>query len=46
MDEQIRRLQWARAELSQLAERAAGLDPGTCTDPNRCQVISAGAQMS
>ena len=39
MDEQIRRLQWARAELGQLAERAAGLDPATCTDPNRCQVI-------
>jgi DNA-binding transcriptional MerR regulator len=40
MDEQIRRLQWARAELGQLAERAARLDPATCTDPNRCQVIS------
>lgn len=39
-DEQIQRLQLARIELAELADRARGLDPGACTDPNRCQVIS------
>ena len=28
--------------LAELAERAGSLDPSNCTDPNRCQVISAG----
>jgi DNA-binding transcriptional MerR regulator len=41
IDEQIERLRAARAELHDLAERARGLDPATCTDPNRCQVIDA-----
>jgi DNA-binding transcriptional MerR regulator len=41
IDEQIERLQAARAELHDLAERARRLDPATCTDPNRCQVIDA-----
>ena len=27
------------AEMSELAERARHLDPASCTDPNRCQVI-------
>ena len=40
VDAQIERLTAARAELAQLAERARGLDPAACTDPNRCQVIS------
>lgn len=40
IDEQMARLQTARAELLQLAERARGLDPAACTDPHRCQVIA------
>ena len=39
IDEQLERLQTARVELVALAERAGHLDPGSCTDPNRCQVI-------
>ncbi len=39
IDAQITRLEIARAELLDLAERADALDPTTCTDPNRCQVI-------
>ncbi len=39
IDAQIARLEVARAELLELAARAAELDPATCTDPNRCQVI-------
>ena len=39
VDAQIERLTAARAELAVLAERARGLDPAACTDPNRCQVI-------
>jgi DNA-binding transcriptional MerR regulator len=41
IDAQIERLQTARAEMLGLAERARRLDPATCTDPNRCQVVSA-----
>ncbi len=41
IDAQIEQLLAARAELSQLAQRARSLDPGSCTDPNRCQVINA-----
>jgi len=29
----------ARAELRALAQRAKGLDPSACRDPNRCQEI-------
>ena len=39
IDAQIERLQAARAEMLELAARARGLDPATCTDPHRCQVI-------
>jgi len=39
IDAQIERLRAARAEMLDLAERARRLDPATCTDPNRCQVI-------
>lgn len=39
LDRQIERLQAARSTLAELADRAAELDPSTCTDPNRCQVI-------
>jgi DNA-binding transcriptional MerR regulator len=41
IDAQIERLRGARAEMIELAERARRLDPATCTDPNRCQVIDA-----
>ena len=40
IDAQIEQLIQARRELSLLAERAAGLDSASCTDPNRCQVIA------
>ena len=40
IDEQIARLEVARAELLVLAGRARGLDPAACTDPHRCQVIA------
>jgi DNA-binding transcriptional MerR regulator len=40
IDAQIVRLQAARAEMQHLARRARGLDPSTCTDPHRCQVIA------
>jgi DNA-binding transcriptional MerR regulator len=39
LDAQIERLQRARVQLAELAERADHLDPAACTDPNRCQVI-------
>jgi len=40
IDAQIEQLTAARRELSSLAERARTLDPSSCTDPNRCQVIA------
>ena len=40
IDAQIAQLAAARAELAALAERARGLNPSDCTDPNRCQVIA------
>jgi DNA-binding transcriptional MerR regulator len=40
LDDQISRLTAARAHLADLAERASLLDPASCTDPNRCQVIA------
>lgn len=40
IDAQIDQLTHTRHELSLLAERAAALDPASCTDPNRCQVIT------
>ncbi len=43
LDAQIERLVDARAELLQLADRAGALDPSSCTDPNRCQVIDTSA---
>ena len=41
LDEQIERLQSARTSLSTLTKRAQKLDPAECSDPNRCQIISA-----
>lgn len=40
LDRQIDQLIEARTSLRQLADRARSLDPGACTDPNRCQVIA------
>ncbi len=39
IDAQIDQLTAARRELATLAKRAKNLDPASCTDPNRCQVI-------
>ena len=41
VDAQIERLLATRAELQAMAERANALDPASCTDPARCQVIAA-----
>lgn len=41
IDAQIEQLKAARRELVALVQRAGGLDPTACTDPNRCQVIGA-----
>jgi DNA-binding transcriptional MerR regulator len=41
LDEHIETLKRTRETLSGLTERARGLDPATCTDPDRCQTISA-----
>ena len=46
IDAQMQQLADARSELSSLAERAKALDPASCTDPNRCQVISAERHMA
>ncbi|MDE0136833.1 MAG: heavy metal-responsive transcriptional regulator [Acidimicrobiaceae bacterium] len=40
IDVQISQLRSARTELAALLRRSQGLDPASCTDPNRCQVIS------
>ena len=40
IDDQIAQLSASRDELAALADRARGLDPSACTDPNRCQVIA------
>lgn len=41
LDEHLGRLQRTRATLSELIQRARSADPADCTDPNRCQTISA-----
>ncbi len=40
VDAKIAELQEARTMLRAMYDRAAALDPGTCTDANRCQVIT------
>ncbi|MFN3255246.1 MAG: heavy metal-responsive transcriptional regulator [Ilumatobacter sp.] len=40
LDRKIAELHTARAELRSMYERSAALDPGDCTDANRCQVIT------
>ena len=44
IDDQIEQLTAARRELAALAKRAESLDPASCTDPNRCQVITGAVQ--
>lgn len=39
IDHQIAVLTAQREEMVALAERADAVDPGACTDPDRCQVI-------
>jgi len=46
VDAHIERLLATRAELTAMAERADALDPASCTDPARCQVIAAGTAES
>lgn len=41
LENQIDRLQETHTMLVAMAERASQLDPSTCTDQNRCQVIAA-----
>lgn len=41
IDSQVEQLLAARAELQALANRGQDLDPASCTDPNRCQIIEA-----
>ncbi len=41
IDEQLKSLRNTRKALLALSERAEELDPNSCTDPNRCQVISS-----
>ncbi len=43
LDHHIETLQRTREHLAELTERAHGLDPAACTDPNRCQTITATA---
>jgi len=39
LDTQIEAMQRQRTELAALADRAVSLDPSTCLDEHRCQVI-------
>lgn len=41
IDEQLKSLRNTRKALLALSKRAKELDPSSCTDPNRCQVISS-----
>ncbi len=43
LDARIDALRRVRRELAAMIERARGLDPSDCTDPNRCQSIAAGS---
>jgi MerR family copper efflux transcriptional regulator len=42
VDRRIETLRASREQYSTLIERARTLKPADCTDPNRCQTISAG----
>ncbi len=43
LDRHIVALQKTRRQLASLTERARGLDPSDCRDPNRCQTIASAA---
>lgn len=45
LDRHMEKLHATRGQLVSLTERAKGLDPEDCTDPNRCQTIGAVADM-
>lgn len=40
VDRQIAELSRTRGRLTEMIERAYGMDPAECDDPNRCQTIS------
>ena len=42
LDRHIENLHRTRDQLVALTQRAEGLDPEDCTDPNRCQTIAPG----
>jgi DNA-binding transcriptional MerR regulator len=44
LDRHIASLLETREQLAAMTERAKGLDPSECTDPNRCQTIEAGIE--
>ncbi len=41
IDAQIERLTAARSALDELTTRARNMDPASCTDSNRCQIIAS-----
>lgn len=45
LDRHIDNLQATRRQLVSLTERAKGLDPEDCTDPNRCQTIATEVEL-
>ena len=40
LDDRIKAMKKTKRELAAIVERAHGLDPAECTDPNRCQTIT------
>jgi len=46
LDSHIETLLATRDQLAALTERARGLDPEECTDPNRCQTIDVDVDLS
>jgi DNA-binding transcriptional MerR regulator len=40
LDKRIRALRQTRRKLAELTQRARGLEPVDCVDPNRCQTIT------
>lgn len=44
VDQQMEDLRRTRSRLEDIIDRARGLDPAECTDPNRCQTIPKGSQ--
>jgi MerR family copper efflux transcriptional regulator len=44
LDRQMEDLERTRGHLTSIIERARGLDPARCDDPNRCQTIPKGTK--